>query len=109
MENSSRMSKKSTSDLTIKGATMNSKADLLKRKVKILQSKLALKDKIIEQLEYQIRTGKLPPVENYLKPSHVFDFAEQHARNLHMVDLEIENLELKEMVENIRAEGQEDE
>jgi hypothetical protein len=77
------------------------KEKLLERKIKILQSDLKLKDRLIGQLEYQVQNHKLPPVENYLKPGIIFETFQNHREQLRVLDLEIENLELKERIKEL--------
>lgn len=74
------------------------KVELLTQKIKVLQDKLALVTEVNLQYEYQVRNGKMPPVEQYLKPEKVFEFSQMHSERERLIDLELENIELKEQL-----------
>lgn len=75
---------------------MDKLSNLLERKIKILQSQLKIKDLYVKALEYEVKHKKLPPVDEYMSPNSIFDFEQRYLEKLHVVDLEIENLQLKE-------------
>lgn len=67
--------------------------DLLKRKIAILESVDKIRTGHIAQLEYRIQKGCDPSIDACLKLSRIDELYTEKARQLKMVNLELENIE----------------
>lgn len=79
---------------------MNKEA-LLSQKVKILENGVRLRDRYIHQLHMEIRLQPFP-IDECIKTNHLLEILSKHEKELHTLDVEIENIELKQKAEFAR-------
>lgn len=78
------------------------KMDLLESKIKILRSQVQLGNRRIEALEYHIKHGHPMSIDEYnWKPEQIYEINQRHAEQIRAIDLEIENIDLKEKLQNL--------
>lgn len=80
---------------------MNEKEKLLNAKIKKLESKIKLKDVIIENYEYKVKTGNWPKIDDVPPISNAETMLHLQDEKLEWINLKLENIELKEKLEII--------
>lgn len=75
---------------------------LLEAKIRIMQQQLKIKDQQIKNFEHHLRHGQWLPVGETLKPGTLFFFEQSHKESIRVIDLEIENIRLKEQLDDSR-------
>jgi len=77
--------------------------ELLKRKIRILERQVKLRDLLIESLKIKCANGHSPPLEGYMDMSHFNIMSQQHEDYLRPLNLEIENTELRRHIAQLQA------
>lgn len=71
-----------------------SEIELYRNKARILELECNLQKRYIEQLKFYIQNGK-QMLADYIKEDHFLEISGKHDEQLRVINLELENLELK--------------
>lgn len=82
---------------------MNRKEELLKAKIKSLQSTLGWTNRVVDELRDQVQGKPRPHPYDTIDGGRFLQFLDIHARRMRLYDLEIENIELKEQLAEVAA------
>ena len=70
-----------------------------------LERQVDAKDQRISELEYRIKNGCFPPVYESINQTAYFYYFSDHKAKIAQIDLEIENIELKEQLAELKAKN----
>lgn len=77
--------------------------DLLKQKVKLLEAELEYRERLVEELRFQIKNGHRKPMGECTHPIVGLEMSEDRLREVTVIDIQIENVELKERWDALRC------